>query len=322
MMLTLTLDQKNYADPEEAMVTVGEIKRIPKLISKLYKISSYKLSKSPKTEKAIEKHHNKLLLKKRCKLRSREYTRTLEFHKPEKGGWPHWHLLVDCPFVCKHLLQAEWGLGHCWVSKHSFANVNHAINYATKYIVKTNAEEEDNDDEFLFPEWVYDYKGNVRRFSTSRGLCPTRKIKNRSKYDDPNKDVRARITKTGRQKVEACGQASTVLVTFEKRTVITCQRSGKVLPVTELQTKFVRTLEVPFHPRMVNLSQLAIQMMIQRQRLKELEQMVQRETSLEVKKVFRERYVEFLRIQDERLNRYVRVPARSPSRPRQLALFD
>ena len=201
MMLTLTLDQSKYRDPEDALRTVGELRRIPKMIERLHKIAKYKTTKSFKTEKAIAKHANKLNLRKRCKLRSREFTRTLEFHKPEKGGWPHWHILVDCKFMCKHLLQETWGLGHCWVSRHEFDNVSHAINYATKYIVKTNAESDD-DDEFLFPEWVYDYKGNIRRFSTSHGLCPTRKIKNRSKYDSNEKDVRVRITKTGRQKVK------------------------------------------------------------------------------------------------------------------------
>lgn len=205
MMLTMTLDQANYADPQEAMLAVWELKRIPKMIAKLYKIASYKTTKSIKTKRAIEKHAERLQMRKRCKLRSREYTSTLEFHKPEKGGWPHWHVLVDCPFLCKHLLQETWGLGNCWVSKHEFANVSHAINYATKYIVKTDAETGDEDDEdgFLFPEWVYDYKGNIRRFSCSRGLCPTRKIKNRAKYDDPNKSVRSRVTKTGRQKVDS-----------------------------------------------------------------------------------------------------------------------
>ena len=201
MMLTLTLDQSAYRDPEDALRTVGELRRIPKMIAKLHKIAEYKTTKSFTTEKAIAKHAKRLLLRKRCKLRSREFTRTLEFHKPEKGGWPHWHLLVDCKYLCKHLLQETWGLGNCWVSKHEFANVSHAINYATKYIVKTNAESDD-DDEFLFPEWVYDYKGNIRRFSTSHGLCPTRKIKNRSKYDSNGKDVRVRVTKTGRQKVK------------------------------------------------------------------------------------------------------------------------
>ena len=40
-------------------------------------------------------------LEKRGILKNREYTVTLEFHK---SGWPHWHVLVDARFVCKHKL--------------------------------------------------------------------------------------------------------------------------------------------------------------------------------------------------------------------------
>ena len=169
LMLTATVDPKQHESPWEAMELVGKRRAVGKLIARLHK-------------KGV--------------LKNREFTSTLEFHK---SGWPHWHLLVDSRFVCKHLLQKTWGLGHCWVSKHDFKTVEHAINYATKYIVKTTEEE---GDEFLFPAWCYDYKGNIRRFSTSRGLCPTRKIKNRRKYDDDTQEKRARITKTNRQKVE------------------------------------------------------------------------------------------------------------------------
>ena len=172
IMLTMTIDQSKHDSPWGAMELVGRRRAVSKLVAKLHKAGT---------------------------IASREFTCTLEFHKK---GWPHWHVLVDSKFVCKHLLQKSWGLGHCWVSKHDFKTVEHAVNYATKYIVKTDEETGNGENEFLFPAWCYDYKGNIRRFSTSRGLCPTRKIKNRSKYDDDTQEKRARVTKTNRQKID------------------------------------------------------------------------------------------------------------------------
>lgn len=164
MMLTLTLDQTKFDSPWDALETVGKKRAVSELIKELNRVGL---------------------------LKSREFTCTIEFHK---NGWPHYHVLVDCKFLCKHKLQAKWKRGNCWISKHDFKSVEHAINYATKYIVKTTKADEN---EFIFPEWVMDYKGNVRRFSTSRGLCPTRKYK--KNHGDGKK--RTRITKTGREKI-------------------------------------------------------------------------------------------------------------------------
>lgn len=166
IMLTLTVDPADFDGPEAAYVHVGKKRSVSKLIQKLHR---------------------------RGMIRSKEFTCTLEFHK---SGWPHWHLLVDSSFVEKHELQKCWGLGHTWFSRHKFADVGHAVNYATKYIAKTS---EDDENEFWFPEWVLDFKGNMRRFSTSRGLCGG--VRSRKKRDD-DKPKRARIRKTGRQRSE------------------------------------------------------------------------------------------------------------------------
>lgn len=181
LMITLTVDPKRFASPEDALRHVGEKRKISELIRALVR---------------------------RKLLRNREFTCTLEFHKKETGGWPHWHLLVESRFIDKHKLQEAWGVGHCWLSKHDFKSIEHAINYATKYIVKTDeaageaaadeAAGEAAGDEFLFPDWAMDYVGNLRRFSTSRGLTKTRKYKKRQGTGEK----RARKTKTGRQKVE------------------------------------------------------------------------------------------------------------------------
>lgn len=169
MMLTLTLDRSRHESPEAGYRYVGKKRSVSELIKKLHK---------------------------RKMIRSREFTTTLEFHKVEKSGWPHYHVLVDSSFVDKHELQRLWGLGNCWYSKHEFKSISHAINYATKYISKTS---EDDDEEFWFPEWVLDFKGNMRRFSTSRGLCPSGR--KRKKKADGEK-TRPRIRKTGRQRSE------------------------------------------------------------------------------------------------------------------------
>jgi len=235
-MLTLTVDQKKFDSPWQCMERVGELKSVPKMIGRLNK-------------KGL--------------LKNKEYTKTLEFHKK---FWPHWHVLVESRFIPHAELVKAWRHGHCYISKHDFADVTHAINYATKYIVKTDEESSDEEKQFAFPEWCLDYKGNIRRFETSRGLCPTRKIKNRSKYDDDKIEKRVRLTKTNRQKLSSCGMNSTVLVDREKETVLTNARTGKSFPVVELGSWFCATLGVPFQKRFLYLSQTEIRAMLFRHR--------------------------------------------------------
>ena len=163
MMLTLTIDQTKFDGPREAYEYVGKKRKISELIRKL--------------------HRDKVLITKR-------FTATLEF---QKNGWPHWHLLVESRFVPKHDLQETWGLGNCHFSKRDFVDSSHAVNYATKYITKTSKE----GDEFWFPDWVLDYPGNIRRFSTSRGLCPPDRRPARKKSTGKKRERKRR---TGRQR--------------------------------------------------------------------------------------------------------------------------
>lgn len=151
---------------------------------------------------------------KRGWLHSREFVYVIEFHK---DGWPHWHCLVDVKWVKHEDFKKRWKYGHVFLSpKGKFENNSHAINYCTKYISKA-----DNP----FPDWVLDYSGNLRRFSTSRGLTETKKKVRREKPDEPK---RVRNRKTPRERTASCGNDS---VFYEKI-------NGKL--------KFIETTGLPF----------------------------------------------------------------------------
>ena len=192
MMFTLSLDRSGNLENSEMAIAIAKGRPRP------YDCAETGLEfvqKRRAIPKLIAKLHDSGILK------SREYTVTLEFHK---SGWPHWHVLVDARFVCKHKLQKAWRLGVCWFSKpKGFDSIEHAINYATKYVVKTTDPDDDDDnrEEFLFPDWVMDKKTNLRRFSASRELSKrwSRGGRKNTMSDKPKK---ARITKTGRQKIE------------------------------------------------------------------------------------------------------------------------
>lgn len=177
LMLTLTVDPKRYENAESAFIEIRQKRRVAELIRKLNRDGV---------------------------LKTREFTKTIEFHK---NGWPHYHLLVEASFVSKYKLQAAWKIGHCWVSKNDFESMDHAINYATKYIVKT-----DEDDGFAFPDWVLDFKGKVFRFSTSRGLCNTRKQPKRKKKSTGDKQYH----QPTRNKLSKCGKTTKILTAFTR----------------------------------------------------------------------------------------------------------
>ena len=177
MMLTLTLDPKRYNGPEDAFRSINKERRVATTIKSLHK---------------------------RGHLGSREYTLTVEFHK---SGWPHYHVLVPEQFVGKHELQRTWGRGVVWYSKHKMRSVAHAINYATKYITKT-----DEDGGWWFPDWVMDYDGAVRRFSTSHRLLPPERKP--AKRKEGRK--RGRRTRTPRERAAACSNETKLIEKFEK----------------------------------------------------------------------------------------------------------
>lgn len=61
--------------------------------------------------------HEKLLPRLTRKIQADigEWLWVLEFHR---GGWPHWHLLIESPggMIGKHEIQRLWGRGNCWES--------------------------------------------------------------------------------------------------------------------------------------------------------------------------------------------------------------
>ena len=203
MMLTLTVNPKKFDGPQQAYELIQRKRSVSELMKKL---------------------------ENRRWVMSRRFVVVIEFHQNKAHrGWPHWHLLVESRFVPKHGLQKLWRHGNCWFSKADFVDASHAVNYVTKYITKTS---EDEDDEFWFPDWVLDFKGNFRRFSTSRGLVPSKK-KGRSVSKGGS-----RIRRTGRQRAEDCWQRTNVF-----RVVEHVEPDGELLTYR----KCCGTLREPWH---------------------------------------------------------------------------
>lgn len=138
-MIMLSLDQSKFDSPLEAWNYVRKKRCIAELMREL---------------------------KRRRLVHGPEWFYAMEFHV--KGGWPHWHLVLHAGFIKYEIVRTIWGRGHVWLSRpRGFKSVDHAINYATKYIAKPDE---------VYPDWVLNYPGEIRRFSTSRGLCgPGRK---------------------------------------------------------------------------------------------------------------------------------------------------
>lgn len=175
LMLTFTLDRKLHIDGEAAYRHVQGKRLIAELMRKLDRLQLVK---------------------------SRRFVYVIEFHKD--GGWPHWHVLVESRYICKHKLQAMWGQGHVWVSRQRrFTSANHAVHYVTKYLAKVD---------HPYPDWVLDYKGNFRRFSCSRGLLgwSSRRVKD----VDPDEPVVTRKRITIRERVADC-ESRTDLLTVD-----------------------------------------------------------------------------------------------------------
>lgn len=141
-MLTLTVDPSKFTDPESAYREVQRKRSVAEMVRRLEREDW---------------------------VRSRKFCYALEFHKPENGGWPHYHVLVESRFVPHGELKKSWKHGHVWVTAtRGKMSSDHAVNYATKYVAKAPEG---------FPDWVLDFKGNLRRFSVSRGLVESRKSK-------------------------------------------------------------------------------------------------------------------------------------------------
>jgi hypothetical protein len=120
-MLSLTVDRKHFASPEEAhrVITHGTY------IATLMRLLGLKT-----------------------------WFWVLEFQTKTGDGWPHWHILIDLGDVngrldlvrAWRLWRDKWKLGGLDLStKQSFADPEHAVNYITKYLTKMPE---------AFPVWV------------------------------------------------------------------------------------------------------------------------------------------------------------------------
>lgn len=148
-------------------------------------------------------------LRRRSLVMSSKFFYVIEFHR---DGWPHWHVIVESRFIDKHDLQKMWGRGNVWVSAgprgkgQSFESNMHAVNYVTKYLTAAEGEKQP------FPDWVMDYRGNMRRFATSRGLMGDPKKKPPPKSDG---EKRERVRMTPRERVKACGKRTNLLTVLK-----------------------------------------------------------------------------------------------------------
>lgn len=120
-MLSLTVDRKHFASPEEAHTVITEGSYIARLMRLLGVATWFWV---------------------------------LEFQTKSGDGWPHWHLLIDLADAggqldlprAWRLWRDKWGLGGLDLStRRSFADRRHAVNYITKYLTKMPE---------AFPLWV------------------------------------------------------------------------------------------------------------------------------------------------------------------------
>jgi len=149
MMLTLTVDPKLFESPRSAFDYLKARRCVAELIRALSKSGH---------------------------LRSRRFFYVVEWQT--ETLMPHFHVLVESSFIPFDDLKRLWnrfrpksagppignapGFGHVRISKRSFANPSHASRYACKYLTKPPKEG--------YPAWVLNYVGQIKRFSTSRGL--------------------------------------------------------------------------------------------------------------------------------------------------------
>jgi hypothetical protein len=155
VMLTFTLDPKNFRDAEHGQHYVKKNRCIGKLMQTL-----------------------------RRKVGVGHYFCVLEW---QENGFPHWHILVDAPYVPYMLFHDAWQalgpnregstkpMGICWVSRGpggregSFVDAQHAAMYATKYLIKPPRHG--------YPEWLMATEDSFfKRYQGSRGLWTDEEI--------------------------------------------------------------------------------------------------------------------------------------------------
>ena len=140
-LLTLTVDRRNFAGPEQAHRAIAGGRYIPRLMRL---------------------------------LGVKWWVCVLEFQGETGDGWPHWHLLIEMADVhgrldlsrAWHLWRDKWHLGGLDLSvrKTDFKSTAHAINYITKYLIKFPANG--------WPVWVVNATHRIRFIMASRLVGP------------------------------------------------------------------------------------------------------------------------------------------------------
>lgn len=171
MMLTLTVDPKLFPTPEAAFRYVREKRAIAELVRALRKLGH---------------------------VRSNRFFYVVEWQKQTEMA--HFHLLVESDRVPFDVLAKLWGRNRpkdapAWEGSHEkplkgqapefghvrfsqgFGNPEHAVHYACKYLNKIPAHG--------YPSWVLSFRGQIKRFSSSRGLLTTEPPRDDGGSDDP-----------------------------------------------------------------------------------------------------------------------------------------
>ncbi len=138
----------------------------------------------------------------------------LEFQQKTGDGWPHWHILVDladCPDGKLDLKRAwkfwrdKWEIGGLDLRiKRRFRKPRHAINYITKYLIKSP--------KYGYPRWVLESVKAIRLVAACRKLGPLvsdGRSKPKSESDGGRKPRGCRRPLVNR--LAGCGQNTTAM---------------------------------------------------------------------------------------------------------------
>lgn len=240
LMLTLTIDPKNFDSPEQAMDYV----RRKGLVSRLIRT-----------------------LKRRHSGHVGHYFAVVEWQENE---WPHWHILIDAAFIPISLVSVIWNgygpgrpgshvpMGFVWISKGvggkkgTFVSKYHAACYVCKYVIKPP--------KHGWPQWVLNRNGCIfKRFTGSKGLFKdeewealVEQVKREQGLDDselgypaawdeqddqtrPKRKSHGRVAETIAGRVAKCGSRATVMWFTDR-----VDESGEIIS----KRKFVMTLGV------------------------------------------------------------------------------
>ena len=180
-LLTLTVDRKNFASSEAAHTFISDKGRISLLMKRL----------------GVEL-----------------WAWVLEFQQKTGDGWPHWHILVDladCPDGKIDLERAwkfwrdKWEIGGLDLQvRRCFDLPRHAINYITKYLIKSP--------KYGYPRWVLESVKAIRLVAACRKLGPLvsdGRSKPKSESDGERKPRGRRRLLVDR--LAECGQKTTAM---------------------------------------------------------------------------------------------------------------